>query len=240
MARYRSHRTTQGRTQAAARALRGATGTREEDRDTPVVAIANSSTQFVPGDVRLKPLGELVAEEVTRAGGQPSGDLRPGRPVGGGQDGRLGGDLLMPTSLIKAAGLITSCAPITNGRFSGPTSGLSVGHISPAAGEGGEIGLVEDGDEILIDIPFRRLELLVDEAELAPPCGHARPRGGRLDAGHAQATGVARAPRLRRPGPQRLPRRRPRPVAGGGGRGPDVSSVMKPGRARGEPARAGR
>src|SRR5262247_3900110 len=65
---YRSHRTTQGRTQMAARALWRATGTAEADLVKPIVAIANSYTQFVPGHVHLKPLGELVAEEIHRAG----------------------------------------------------------------------------------------------------------------------------------------------------------------------------
>src|SRR5687767_4663752 len=68
MVRYRSHRTTQGQTQLAARALWRATGTAEADLDKPVVAIANSYTQFVPGHVHLKPLGELVAEEIHKAG----------------------------------------------------------------------------------------------------------------------------------------------------------------------------
>ena len=68
MPRYRSHRTTQGRTQTAARALWRATGTAEADLVKPIVAIANSYTQFVPGHVHLKPLGELVAEEIHRAG----------------------------------------------------------------------------------------------------------------------------------------------------------------------------
>jgi dihydroxy-acid dehydratase len=75
--------------------------------------------------------------------------------------------MLMPTSFLKAAGLATSCALVTDGRFSGATSGLSVGHVSPEAAEGGEIALVEDGDQILIDIPRRSLTLLVEEAELA-------------------------------------------------------------------------
>mgnify|MGYP001569573922 FL=1 len=68
MPRYRSHRTTQGRTQMAARALWRATGTAEADLDRPIVAIANSYTQFVPGHVHLRPLGDLVAEEIHRAG----------------------------------------------------------------------------------------------------------------------------------------------------------------------------
>ena len=76
-------------------------------------------------------------------------------------------EMLMPTSLIKAVGLATSCALVTDGRFSGASSGLSVGHISPEAGEGGEIALVEEGDEIVIDIPKRTLSLLVSDEELA-------------------------------------------------------------------------
>ena len=67
--RYRSHRTTQGRSQTAARALWRATGTAEEDLAKPIVAIANSYTQFVPGHVHLKNVGDIVAEEVYRAGG---------------------------------------------------------------------------------------------------------------------------------------------------------------------------
>src|SRR6185369_16311445 len=67
--RYRSHRTTQGRSQTAARALWRETGTAEEDLAKPIVAIANSYTQFVPGHVHLKNVGEIVAEEVYRAGG---------------------------------------------------------------------------------------------------------------------------------------------------------------------------
>src|SRR5262249_12436179 len=65
---FRSHRTTQGRTQMAARALWRATGTAEADLAKPVVAIANSYTQFVPGHVHLKPLGDLVAQEIYKAG----------------------------------------------------------------------------------------------------------------------------------------------------------------------------
>jgi len=73
----------------------------------------------------------------------------------------------MPTSLIKAVGLASSCALVTDGRFSGASSGLSVGHVSPEAAEGGEIALVADGDEIVIDIPNRTITLAVNEEELA-------------------------------------------------------------------------
>ena len=68
MPRYRSHRTTQGRTQMAARALWHATGTAEADLAKPIVANANSYTQFVPGHIHLKPLGDLVAQEILKAG----------------------------------------------------------------------------------------------------------------------------------------------------------------------------
>lgn len=75
-------------------------------------------------------------------------------------------EMLYPTSYIKSRHLGQACALITDGRFSGGTSGLSIGHISPEAAAGGNIGLVHDGDLIEIDIPQRRIELLVDDAEL--------------------------------------------------------------------------
>jgi dihydroxy-acid dehydratase len=75
-------------------------------------------------------------------------------------------EMLMPTSLIKAVGLAGTCALVTDGRFSGASSGLSVGHVSPEAAEGGEIALVADGDEIVIDIPNRTITLAVPEDEL--------------------------------------------------------------------------
>ena len=76
-------------------------------------------------------------------------------------------EMLYPTSYLKSKGLGKACALITDGRFSGGTSGLSIGHISPEAAEGGTIALVEEGDRISIDIPQRRIELLVDPAALA-------------------------------------------------------------------------
>jgi dihydroxy-acid dehydratase len=68
---------------------------------------------------------------------------------------------------LKSKGLGKACALVTDGRFSGGSSGLSIGHISPEAAEGGLIGLVENGDVIEIDIPSRRLHLAVDDAEIA-------------------------------------------------------------------------
>ncbi len=76
-------------------------------------------------------------------------------------------EMLAPTAAIMGMGLGDSVALITDGRFSGGTRGPCIGHISPEAAEGGPIGLVKDGDRILLDIPNRRLELLVDDATLA-------------------------------------------------------------------------
>ncbi|MEW7977852.1 MAG: dihydroxy-acid dehydratase [Candidatus Sedimenticola endophacoides] len=76
-------------------------------------------------------------------------------------------EMLYPTSYLKSKGLGKACALITDGRFSGGTSGLSIGHCSPEAAEGGAIGLVEEGDTIEIDIPRRTLRVLLDEGELA-------------------------------------------------------------------------
>ena len=76
-------------------------------------------------------------------------------------------EMLYPTSYLKSRGLGKACALLTDGRFSGGTSGLSIGHASPEAAEGGAIGLVREGDIIDIDIPGRTIELLVSEKELA-------------------------------------------------------------------------
>jgi len=99
------------------------------------------------------------------------GDIVAGDVVIIRYEGPQGGpgmqEMLYPTSLLKAVGLDKVCALITDGRFSGATSGLSVGHISPEAAEGGAIALVEEGDEITIDIPNRRIAVSVEETELA-------------------------------------------------------------------------
>ncbi len=75
-------------------------------------------------------------------------------------------EMLYPTSYLKSKGLGKACALLTDGRFSGGTSGLSIGHASPEAAEGGAIGLVEEGDTIEIDIPNRRIHLAVPAEEL--------------------------------------------------------------------------
>ena len=76
-------------------------------------------------------------------------------------------EMLYPTSYLKSKGLGKACALITDGRFSGGTSGLSIGHVSPEAAEGGLIGLVQEGDSIQIDIPNRGIRLAVSDDELA-------------------------------------------------------------------------
>ncbi len=76
-------------------------------------------------------------------------------------------EMLYPTSYLKSRGLGKACALVTDGRFSGGTSGLSIGHVSPEAEEGGAIGLVEAGDRIEIDIPKRSIKLVVSDEELA-------------------------------------------------------------------------
>lgn len=96
--------------------------------------------------------------------------VNPGDVVVIRYEGPKGGpgmqEMLYPTSFLKGLGLGKVCALITDGRFSGGTSGLSIGHISPEAAAGGLIGLVEEGDRIVIDVPARKLELDVPAAEL--------------------------------------------------------------------------
>ena len=100
-----------------------------------------------------------------------SGEVKAGEIVVIRYEGPKGGpgmqEMLYPTSYLKSKGLGKACALITDGRFSGGTSGLSIGHVSPEAAEGGMIGLVETGDEILIDIPNREITLQVSDAMLA-------------------------------------------------------------------------
>jgi dihydroxy-acid dehydratase len=100
-----------------------------------------------------------------------SGTVKAGDVVVIRYEGPKGGpgmqEMLYPTSYLKSKGLGKACALITDGRFSGGTSGLSIGHVSPEAAEGGLIGLVETGDEILIDIPNRGITLNVTDKVLA-------------------------------------------------------------------------
>jgi dihydroxy-acid dehydratase len=97
--------------------------------------------------------------------------VQPGDVVVVRYEGPKGGpgmqEMLYPTSYIKSKGLGKLCALLTDGRFSGGTSGLSIGHVSPEAAAGGAIGLVRAGDRIRIDIPNRRIDVLVSDEELA-------------------------------------------------------------------------
>jgi dihydroxy-acid dehydratase len=98
-------------------------------------------------------------------------EIKPGDVMVIRYEGPKGGpgmqEMLYPTSYLKSMGLGKDCALVTDGRFSGGTSGLSIGHVSPEAAEGGTIALIEPGDRIEIDIPKRAIRLAVDEETLA-------------------------------------------------------------------------
>jgi dihydroxy-acid dehydratase len=125
--------------------------------------------------------GEAVCFDSEEAAceGILAGRVRPGHVVVIRYEGPRGGpgmqEMLAPTSYIMGAGLGESVALITDGRFSGGTRGACVGHVSPEAAEGGLIGLLRDGDRISLDIPGRRLEALLDEAEIGRRRAAARP-----------------------------------------------------------------
>jgi len=97
--------------------------------------------------------------------------VKPGDVVIIRYEGPKGGpgmqEMLYPTSYLKSRGMGKVCALLTDGRFSGGTSGLSIGHASPEAAEGGAIGLIEDGDSIEIDIPKRSINLAISDDEMA-------------------------------------------------------------------------
>ncbi len=88
-------------------------------------------------------------------------------------------EMLYPTSYLKSKGLGKACALVTDGRFSGGTSGLSIGHCSPEAAEGGNIGLVEEGDIIEIDIPNRSIRVVLDDEVLAERRAAMQARGAK-------------------------------------------------------------
>jgi len=117
------------------------------------------------GTARVSESQEAAVEAIL------GGKIKPGDVVVVRYEGPRGGpgmqEMLYPTSYLKAVGLGPQCALITDGRFSGGSSGLCIGHISPEAAAGGAIGLIEDGDEIAIAIPERSIQLLVSDEELA-------------------------------------------------------------------------
>ena len=93
-------------------------------------------------------------------------------------------EMLAPTSLLVGKGLGKSCALITDGRFSGATRGICVGHICPEAANGGVIALVEDGDKIKIDIPNRTIDLLVSDEELLKRKANLKPYSAKIKSGY--------------------------------------------------------
>src|SRR5690606_23874460 len=126
-----------------------------------------------------------------------SGQIKPGDVVVVRYEGPRGGpgmqEMLYPTSYLKSKGLGKTCALVTDGRFSGGSSGLSIGHVSPEAANGGAIGLVEQGASIEIDIPNRTIHLLVSDDELA------RRRAAREAKGEAARTPARPSPRTGAP-----------------------------------------
>ncbi|MBF0614372.1 MAG: dihydroxy-acid dehydratase [Magnetococcales bacterium] len=131
--------------------------------------------------------------------------IQPGDVVIIRYEGPKGGpgmqEMLYPTSFLKSKGLGKACALVTDGRFSGGTSGLSIGHVSPEAAEGGIIALVEEGDRIEIDIPNRTIHLAVADDILAQrrtaitrfhPAGRNRPVSAALRAYAALTTSAAK------------------------------------------------
>ena len=119
---------------------------------------------------KFKGPAKVFTSQDTACDGILSGAVKAGDVVVITHEGPKGGpgmqEMLYPTSYIKARQLGKKCALITDGRFSGGTSGLSIGHISPEAASGGNIGLVRDGDIIEIDIPNRSMNVLVSDEEL--------------------------------------------------------------------------
>ena len=109
------------------------------------------------------------------------GEVKAGHVVIIRYEGPKGGpgmqEMLYPTSYLKSMGLGKSCALITDGRFSGGTSGLSIGHVSPEAANGGNIALIRNGDMVKIDIPGREISVSLDEAELEKRCAQEKERG---------------------------------------------------------------
>jgi dihydroxy-acid dehydratase len=107
-------------------------------------------------------------------------------------------EMLVPTMSLKARGLDKVCALITDGRFSGATSGLSIGHVSPEAASGGAIGLIEEGDRLSIDIPNRSISLDIDDAALAARRAAMEARGAEQawKPAHARRRSVSKALRM--------------------------------------------
>ena len=156
-----------GITRTSARSLMKALGMTSEDIKKPWIGVCNSFNTLIPGHMNLNNITDAVTAGVWSAGGQVvKGDVVVIR-YEGPQGGPGMQEMIAVTALLAGLGLEKEVALVTDGRFSGATRGGSVGHVCPEASAGGPIALVEDGDIIEIDIPGRRLNLLVDEKELA-------------------------------------------------------------------------
>jgi dihydroxy-acid dehydratase len=143
-------------------------------------------TGAVPEEMRIwRGVARVFDQQETALKAIDAGEIVPGTAVVIRYEGPKGGpgmqEMLKPTMSLKAKKVDSSCALITDGRFSGATSGLSIGHVSPEAAAGGAIGLIEDGDTIEIDIPARRISLSVSEELLAArrAAMEARPKAER-------------------------------------------------------------
>ncbi len=114
---------------------------------------------------------KVYTSQDTALKGILKGEIEAGDVVVITHEGPKGGpgmqEMLYPTSYLKSKGLGKECALLTDGRFSGGTSGLSIGHISPEAAAGGNIGLIKDGDIIEIDIPNRSINVKLTDEQLA-------------------------------------------------------------------------
>ncbi|HEY6993374.1 MAG TPA: dihydroxy-acid dehydratase [Xanthobacteraceae bacterium] len=163
-----------------------------------------------PGNLNFAGPARVFESQDAAVEGILGGKVQAGEIVVIRYEGPRGGpgmqEMLYPTSYLKAKGLGKACALVTDGRFSGGTSGLSIGHVSPEAAEGGLIALVQDGDRIVIDIPNRSISLAVSEPELGrrraaieargdkawKPANRRRPVSTALQAYAALTTSAAR------------------------------------------------
>jgi dihydroxy-acid dehydratase len=170
--------------------------------DGAVIKVSGAGRATHRGPARVFDGEEAAFQAVERQ------EIKPGDVVVIRYEGPKGGpgmqEMLYPTSFLKGKGLGRACALITDGRFSGGTSGLSICHIAPEAAAGGTIALVHDGDQITIDIPRRELTLDVPDAELSArrerlaagpggfrPAGRHRPVSQALQIYAAMATSAS-------------------------------------------------
>ncbi len=161
-----------------------------------------------PSMMKFKGTAIVFESQESAYEGILNGTVKAGHVVVIRYEGPRGGpgmqEMLAPTAAIQGRGLGESVVLITDGRFSGATRGGSIGHVSPEAAAGGPIGLVENGDQIEVDIPNRKLELLVSDTELAKRKANWRPLPPKIDYGYlaryaAQVTSADTGAVLKKP-----------------------------------------